>query len=152
MRPKLLSESEPLHTESNPYRSPETIPIASTESRSTTCPVCDHPISRLRLVFPRCKCDVCGRRLRLKNSWWASLLSTLTAIACFASMLYFRAIPPSKPILFGLHAFVFLCLGTIWFHVFGTPALSTWKGAASRTVLERERRQFQDELTAVDAD
>ncbi|EMI25866.1 hypothetical protein [Rhodopirellula europaea] len=67
-------------------------------------------------------------------------------------MLYFRALPTNKPILFGVHAFVFLCLGTIWFHLFGKPALSNWKGAASRTVLERERRQFQDESGAVEAD
>ncbi|PHQ32764.1 hypothetical protein CEE69_24435 [Rhodopirellula bahusiensis] len=143
---------EPLETEPNPYRSPTAQPIGSSRSGSTKCPVCHHPVNRSRFVLPGCNCDICGRRLRLKNSWKASSLSTLTAIACFLSMLYFRAIPPENGILFGIHAFAFLILGTLWFHLFGKPALSTWTGAASATALARERERFRSEMDSVDSE
>ncbi|KLU05063.1 putative transmembrane protein [Rhodopirellula islandica] len=72
-------------------------------------------------------------------------MSTATAVVCFASMLFFEAVPTNKPLVFGVHVLVFLVCGTLWFHLWGRPTLKTWMGSASKTALARERARFQDE-------
>ncbi|EMI22457.1 hypothetical protein, membrane [Rhodopirellula maiorica SM1] len=58
-------------------------------------------------------------------------------------MLQFEATPDSNGLIFGIHALVFVTLGTLWFHLFGQPALAGRFGNASQQTLARERDRFR---------
>ncbi|QDV61155.1 hypothetical protein Mal65_02780 [Crateriforma conspicua] len=133
-------------TAPNPYATPSSPPASSAIDTGTRCPVCNGALSRLRLVLPFSRCPTCHRRIRLRNSTRASFLSTLAAIGCFISLLQFEVTPDTNGWVFGIHALVFISLGTFWFHLYGEPALTGWIGNASREKLAQERDKFRTGL------
>ena len=137
---------------SNPYKSPTSLGTGvrlpyPRRLISASCPVCGSILNRLRLVLPFARCSTCNRRIRLRNSAFASSLSTITAIICFASLLQFEATPRDNGLIFGIHALVFVSLGTLWFHCFGRPSLAGWFWHASPKSLSLEREKYHAETT-----
>jgi hypothetical protein len=59
--------------------------------------------------------------------------------------MYFNATPDENGLMFAIHAFAFVLLGTLWFHLFGRPSLAGWIGHASQATLTRERDAFHAE-------
>ncbi|TWT56246.1 hypothetical protein [Allorhodopirellula solitaria] len=133
-------------TQSNPYQPAAAEPEAQRGTGSVRCPVCDQPMSRLRLVFPAAKCKNCRHRIRMRSSWRASSLSTITGAICLLSLVYFDATIGHNSPIFAIHAVVFVVLGTFWFHLFGNPALAGWFGYASQSTLERERLKYRNRM------
>lgn len=126
----------------NPYRTPHADSSDPRRQSSLGCPVCEAPLRRARFLLPGVSCHCSGRRLRLSNTWQASSLSVLSAIACLLSVSRFSESSVSKPILFGIHILVFLVLGTTWFHLFGKPTLASGFGF-HKARLEQERKAYQ---------
>lgn len=135
-----------MRPDQNPYLPSVSVPGPPRRLASTRCPVCDEHLSRIRLVLPIARCCNCGRRIRLRSSWASSSLSTITAVACFASLMYFEATPDRNGLLFGVHALVFIFLGAVWFHLLGCPSLAGWLGHASQATLDRERAKYRAEI------
>ena len=135
----------PLQFNENPYTAPNASDsVGSDKKPSTRCPVCGDAISRLRLVFPATRCRTCERRICLRSTWVSSSLSTVTAVACAASLIFVEAPGGNGPAMLIGHAAVFLLLGTTWFHLFGQPALAGWFGKASHATLAKERAKYRN--------
>ena len=140
-----LNKSQALNLDQNPYSAPTSADYTAGSKSALRCPVCDHTLSRLRLILPLARCSICLRRIRLRPSWKSSSLSTVTAVACFLSLLYVEWPGGNGPLIFGVHGLIFLALGTTWYHMYAYPALASWFGYASSESVARERQLYLNE-------
>ncbi|QDT61651.1 hypothetical protein SV7mr_41900 [Stieleria bergensis] len=130
--------------QTNPYQPPDELSEALTDDVKNQCPVCQHRISRRRLLWPYARCQHCRTRLRLRSTGPADMLFIVLIIISIVLMMMYDAAFGSQAWGVPLYVLIMFLVACSITYVFGRPAMVTWYGFATAKRLEKARLKHQE--------